>query len=282
MIRKMIPVFLKIIKFFLGIVSLICLFILFMVTAMASVPYLTGKYYTDDESPSYIFRVVLESLDSSFNQPRFKCVRWDDFKKMQPLAEDKNIYISRETYKCRGSTSLYEEEYTAYLSVSEGSCDNISSNFKVHNVDAYTQVVRLRWAQEAVKARNSYRLDANTVIPIYSCKFMSAGIAINIFLVIIIALPLTAIFFRFCHKKYGYPISAGIAFILVGISALNLAVFNRRLSVDQLTENPEFFIFRMKILFIVSGFLFACAASSFWFHKKKRLKTSEESQNLLS
>lgn len=276
MIRKMYSGFIKIIKFFLGIGALICLFVLFMVMAMASVPYLTSKYYTDNESPSYIFRVVLESLDSSFNQPRFKCVRWDDFKKMQPQAEDQNSYISRETYKCRGSTSLYEEEFTTYLSASEGSCDNISSDFKVQNVDAYTQVVRLRWAQEAFKVRNTYRVDANTVIPIYSCKFMSAGIAINIFLVIIVALPLTAIFFRFCHKKYGHRISAGMALILVGTCALNLAVFDRRLSLDQLTENPEFFIFRMKILFIVSGFLFVCAAGSFWVHKKKRLKTSDE------
>lgn len=269
----MIRGFFKLVKFLFGVCVVFCLFILLMVTAMASAPYLTSKHYKNNESPSYVFKVVLEYFEPSLNQPQFECVGWDDFKEMHPQAEDQNVYISREEYKCQDSISVFEREYTTYLSVPEGSCSNISSDFKVQNVDAHTQVVRLRWAQEALKVRNSYRVEANTVIPLYLCKFMSAGIVINIFLVSIIALPVTVIFFRFCHKKYGKLISTGVALILLGLCTLNFAAFNHRLSLDPLTENPEFFIFRNKIVLIASGILFVCAGVSFWIHKKKRLST---------
>ena len=275
MIPKMIRGLLKILKFFLGLIGVFCLFLLFMVTAMASVPYLTSKHYQINDSPSHIFKVVLESFEPSLNQPRFECVGWDDFKEMHPQAEDQNVYISREAYECRGSISVSEREYTTYLSVPEGSCANISSDFKVQNVDAHTQMVRLRWNQEASKVRNTYRVDANTVIPLDSCEFMSAGIAVSNFLVSIIALPIMAIFFRFCHKKYGKFITTGLALILLGLCTLNFAVFHHRLSLGPLTENPEFFIFRNKITLIASGIFFVCAGVSFWIHKKKRLTTSD-------
>lgn len=265
-------------KFLFGIVVVFCLFIFFVLTAMTSVPYFTDKHYKNNESPSYEFKVVLESFETSLNQLQFECVSWDDFKDMHPQAEDQNVYISREEYNCRGSISVFEREYTTYLSVPEGSCSNISSGFKVQNVDAHIQVVRLRWAQEAFKVRNSYRVEANTVIPLYSCKFMSAGICVMIFLVSVVALPITAIFFRFCKKKYGKLISTGWAFVLVGLSTLNFAVFNHRLSMDPLTENPELFIFRNKIILITSCILFACAGVSFWIHKRRRLSTGDESE----
>lgn len=263
----------KLVKLLFGIAAVFCLFILFMVTAMASVPYLTSKHYKNNESPSYVFKVVLESFDPSLNQLQFECVGWDDFEKMQPLTENQNVYLSREEYTCQGSISVFEREYTTHLSVPEGSCANISSDFIVQNVDAHTQMVRLRWAQEASKVRNSYRVDNHTVIPLYSCKFMSAGICVIIFLVSVIALPITVIFFRFCHKKYGKLISTGLALILVGLSTLNFALFNHRMSLDPLAENPEVFIFRNKTALIVSCIIFACAGVSFWIHKKKRIPT---------
>jgi hypothetical protein len=271
----MIRVFFKMVKFLSGLVVVFCLFILYMVTAMASVPYLTSKHYKNNESPSTVFKVVLESFEPSLNQPRFECVSWDDFNEMHPQAEDQNVYLSREEYNCRGSISVFEREYTTYLSVPAGSCANISSDFIVQNVDAHTQVVRLRWAQEASKVRNSYRVDANTVTPLFSCEFMSAGIAVSIFLVSIIALPIMVIFFRFCHKKYGALISTGWALIMLGLCTLNFAVFNYRLSMDPLSENSELFIIRNKIVLIASGILFVCAGVSFWIHKNKRLSTRD-------
>ena len=267
------PAFIKIVKFLIGCVVVCCLFIFFMVTAMTSVPYLTTRHYKNDESPSYTFKVVLETFEPSLNQPRFECVRWDDFKAMQPLAQNQNVYLDRETYECQGTLSVFEREYSTYLSVSEGSCHNISSDFIVQNVDAHTQVVRLRWAQEAFKVRNSYRVDRNGVNPLYLCEFMSAGICVMIFLVSVIALPVSAIFFRICRKKYGKLVSAGWAFVLVGLGTLNFAIFNYRLSSDPLTESPEMFVYRIKIVILVSCILFVCAGFSFWNHKKKQIPT---------
>ena len=71
-------------------------------------------------------------------------------------------------------------------------------------------------------------------------------------------------------------IFAGLAFIMAGLSAFNLALFDRRMSLDPLTESPEFFISRMKILFSASGILFICAAILFWINKKKRLIPSDK------
>ena len=86
----------------------------------------------------------------------------------------------------------------------------------------------------------------------------------------IIALPVTVIFFRFCHKKYGKLISSGVALILLGLCTLNFAAFNHRLSLDPLTENPEFFIFRNKIVLIVSGIFLSAPGSLFGFIKRKK------------
>jgi hypothetical protein len=258
-------------KFLFAIVVIFCLFIFFMLTAMTSVPYFTSKHYQKNESPSYIFKVVLEYFEPTFNEPRFECVWWDDFKEIFQASEVPNVYICKEADNCLGYPFVPEREFSAYLSVPEGSCTNISSEFKVQNVAAHTQVVRLRWAQEAFKVRNSYRVEASTVAPLYLCKFMSAGIAVNLFLVSIIAIPMTFIFFRFCHKKYGKLISTGWAFVLIGLSTLNFAVFNHRLSLDPLTEHPEVFIYRNKIVLIVSGIFFVSAGISFWIHKRRRL-----------
>lgn len=266
----------KIFKFFLGLIVIFCLFIFFMVTAMASAPYFTSKYYQANESPSSLFYVVLESFDPHLNQDQYQCIRWDEFQDIFQATEVSNVYICRETDICAVYPIVPEREYTTYLSVSEGSCSNISSDFKVQNVDAHTQVVRLRWAQEAFKVRNSYRVDNNGIIPLFLCKFMSAGICIMIFLVSVVALPITVILFRFCHKKCGKFISTGLALILVGLGTLNFAVFNHRLSLDALTETPEDFIFRNRITLIVSCILFVCAAISFWVHRKKRLITGYE------
>ena len=268
----------KILKFLFGIVIVFFLFIFFMVTAITSVPYFTAKHYQMGELPSWEFKVVLESYEPSLNQPRFDCVGWHEFEKMQPQAENQNVYLSREEYNCQGNISVFEREYMTYLSVPEGSCQNISSKFIVQNVDAHTQVVRLRWAQEAHKVRNSYRVDNLAVNPLYSCKFMSAGICVIIFLGSVIALPISAIFFRFCHKKYGKLISAGWAFVLVGLGTINFAVFNHRLSLDPLAENPEFFINRNKTVLMISCILFACAGISFWIHKKKKIRSRGEAQ----
>lgn len=276
MTPDMIRMFLKIIKFFLGLIGVFCLFVLFMVTAFTSVPYFTSKHYKNNETPSSLFYVVLESFDPHLNQSLFQCFRWKDFKEVFQATKDSNVYVCREANTCFGYSLVPEREYTTYLSVSGASCSNISSEFKVQNLDATSQVIRLRWAQEAFKVRNCYRVTDNTVIPLHFKKLMSAGIAVSIFLAMIIVVPMIIIFLRFCYKKYGKMIFAGLAFIMAGLSAFNLALFDRRMSLDPLTESPEFFISKMKILFSASGILFICAAILFWINKKKRLIPSDK------
>ena len=115
MTPKMVPAFIKLVKFLFGVVVVFCLFIFFMVTAIASVPYLTTRHYKMNESPSYDFKVVLEFFYPSVDEPQFECVGWDDFKEMQPLAEIQNVYLSREDYStCQGNTSVFEREYTTF------------------------------------------------------------------------------------------------------------------------------------------------------------------------
>ena len=168
--------FLKIIKFFLGLIGIFCLFLLFMVTALTSVPYFTSKQYANNEVPSSLFYVVLESFDPHFNQTRFQCFRLEDFRETFQAAENSNGYICRELDRCYGYALVPEREYTTYLSVPGGSCSNISSDFKVQNLDATSQVISLRWALEAFKVRNSYRVDDSRIVPLHLKKFMSQDI----------------------------------------------------------------------------------------------------------
>ena len=266
----MVRIFLKIIKFFLSLIGVFCLFLLFMVTALTSVPYFTAEHYPNNESPSSLFYVVLESFDPHLNQPQFQCLRWNDFKEIFQATEDSSVYICREAKICFGYSLVPEREYTTHLSVPQGSCSNFSSDFKVQSLDGISQVIGLRWALEALKVRNTYRVGDHAIVPLYLKKLMSAGIAVSIFLVVIIALPMTIIFLRFCHKKYGKLIFTGLAFILAGLGALNLAASDRWMSLDPLIENPEFFLLRMKILFSASGIFFVCAVISFWIHRSTR------------
>jgi hypothetical protein len=104
---------------------------------------------------------------------------------------------------------------------------------------------------------------------------MSAGLAVNMFLISIIALPMTIKFFRFCHKKYGKLIFSGLALVLLGLCTLIFAAFNHRQSLDPLTENPEFFIFRYKVVLIASCIVFVGAGISFLIHKMISVSTGD-------
>ena len=245
------------------------LFFLIIATAIISVPFFTSKHYEADESPPTIFRVVLETYDEAQEQSRFQCVRWEDFQQMQ--RNDYHEYVSRTKSTCGESTSYFETVYNADLSVSEGACTNISSDFRVEYADNNTQVVKLNVAREAYRGQNSYRLENHTVIPLYSCTFMSAGICISIFLVSIILLPTIFLIFRFCNKRFGKLIATGFAFILVGLCALNYAVFNHWMSLDRFSDKSQNLIATSIYALMVALFLFACGLVCLWIQKKKRL-----------
>ena len=262
---------LNIIKFLLGIIGAFGLFILILATAMTIASYTTEERYTAGQTPSSLFYVVLESFDPELNQSQFHCFQWDEFKEGFQTTETPNIYICPETDICRYYATGPDIEYSGYLSVPAGSCSNLSSDFVVQNPDAHTQVVRLRWAQEAFRVRNSYRVEYAGITPLHLNKYMSAGIAVTIFLVTLVVLPLTVILLRVCHKKYGKFISIALASVLVGLGALNLAVHDRRMALDPLTENTETFVSRSLILAIAAVTFFVFAGILFWLHKKKQL-----------
>ena len=263
--------FLRGFKFLLGIVGAFGLFILILATTMTITAYTTEERYTDDETPSSLFYVVLESFSPELNQSQFHCFRWDEFKEGFQTTETPNIYICPEADICSYYATRPDLEYSGYLSVPAGSCSNLSSDFVVRNTDAFTQVVRLRWAQEAFKVRNTYRVEDQEIVPLYLNKLMSAGIAVTLFLVTIVVLPLTVILLRICHKKYGKFISIAMASVLVGLGALNLAVHDRWLALDPLTENPDEFVSRSLILAIAAVIFFVFAGLLFWLYKKKQL-----------
>ncbi|MBT8332187.1 MAG: hypothetical protein KJP06_07650, partial [Deltaproteobacteria bacterium] len=126
-------------KLLLGLIAIAGLPILFMGTAITSVPYFTSKHYTQNETPSSLFYVVLESFNPHLERLEFQCLRWDDFQKIFPQAPDKNVYMCRETNTACDYPIVPDWEYRAMLSVPEGACENISSEFKVQHLDAHAQ-----------------------------------------------------------------------------------------------------------------------------------------------
>lgn len=258
----------RVFKLLLGLIAIAGLFILILEMAITSVPYFTSKHYTTHEAPSDLFYVVLETFNPHLDQLQYQCFPWDEFRHNFQATEDKNAYICRQANADCDYPIVPDIEYRAALSIPQGGCENVSSEFKVQQLDAHTQVVRLKWSLEAFRVRNSYRVDDQGVIPLHLVKFMSAGICVTIFLVLIIALPLTGILFQFCHKKYGAYMCTAWAFMLVSLCTFNFAVFSHQLYLDPLSENPEGFIDRVKISTLVAVFLFICAGISFWLHKK--------------
>jgi hypothetical protein len=257
----------KALKLLLGVCIVIGLFFLIVIIGIISVPFFTTEHYEADESPSTMFRVVLETYDESLGQSRFHCARWEDFQQMQ--RNEYHEYVSRTESTCGESTSYFETVYNAELSLPEGSCANISSDFRVEYADDNTQVVILIAAQEAYRGQNSYRVENQSVIPLNSCTLMSSGICISIFFVSIILLPTIIFIFRFCNKRFGKLIATGFGFILVGLCALNYAVFNQWMRLSRISDNSQEYIFAGRIALMVAVALFFCALACLWIQKKK-------------
>jgi len=167
---------------------------------MLILSYLSIENYSNSESPHRFFRVVLETYDDSLHQTRFACFKWDDFKEMQ--AKDQNIYTNVEKLTCGDRSSYLETEYSTSLSVRDGLCYNISSDFTVENIGFQKQKVTLRWAEEAFKVQNEYYVVDNKVKPLYFRKFLSDDIAILGFLLGFTFTLIIIIAFRFYTRRY--------------------------------------------------------------------------------
>ncbi len=259
---------LKILKLLLGVIAVIALFILILSTAITSVPFLTAKHYGPVDAPAAFFKVVLESYDGQHDQIHFICVSWDELQLME--RNDQDEYVSRPRAISGDRQPNFYTIYSADLSVPEGTCENISSNFRAEYKDADTLVVHLKWAREAFKAQNSYQVDNHTISPLNSCKYMSAGIVITIFPVSVLVTLMIILFLRFCQKKFGKLVACGFGFALGGFCALSFAAFNHSMSLDQFTDDPQNFIATSKIALMIATGLFVCTAVSFLLKKNWR------------
>ena len=266
---SLIRIGLKTLKSLFGVCIVIGLFFIILTIAITSVPFFTTEHYQADESPSTMFRVVLETYDESLGQSRFHCARWDEFKQMQ--RNEYHEYVSRTESTCGECTSYFETVFSAELSLSEGSCANISSNFRMEYADDHTQVVKLDLNREAYRGHNSYRVENQSVIPLNSCTFMSAGICVGIFFVSIVLLPTIVLIFRFFNKRFGKLIATGFAFALVGLGALNYAVFNHRMSLGRFSDNSQNFIATSWLALVAAVVFFLCAVVCIWIRKKKEM-----------
>jgi hypothetical protein len=260
---------LKALKLLFGVCIVIGLFFLIVTVAMISVPFFTTDHYEADESPSAMFRVVLETYDESLEQSRFHCARWEDFQQMQ--RNEYHEYVSRTESTCGESTSYFETVYSVELSLPEGSCANISSDFRVEYADDNTQVVKLNMAQEAYRGHNSYRVENSSVIPLNSCTLMSAGICISIFFVSIVLLPTIILIFRYCNKRFGKLVATGIAFFLFGVCALNYAVFNHWMGLDRFSDKSQNLIATSRFALGAAAVFILCALVCFWIRKMKKM-----------
>jgi len=262
----------NVLKLLFKVCTVIGLFFLVLSMAIISVPFFTTEHYAADESPLSMFRVVLETYDESFGQSRFHCARWDEFQQMQ--RNEYHEYVGRTESTCGESTSYFETVYSAELSSSEGSCTNISSNFRVEYADDHTQVIILKMSQEAYRGHNSYRVANQRVTPLNSCTLMSSGICVGIVFVSIILLPTIVLIFRFCNKRFGKLITTGLAFFLVGLCALNYAQFTHWMSLDGFSDNSQHFIATSRIALGAAAVFFLCALICIWIRKKKKMPDS--------
>lgn len=197
--EALILLFLKIIKIIIGAILILVLFIFFNVISMTTLSYLSIEEFENEESPNPLFTLVLETYEEFLDQTKFYCVRWTDFEKMD--CKDPSADISIKKLICVDSNSKWPREYHAYLSVTNGSCSNLSSDFEVETVGSNEQIVRLQWSLEAFKVENHYSVADNKIIPLYFRKFMSSDI---VAFGVLISLVLTSVFvliFSFCINR---------------------------------------------------------------------------------
>ena len=200
MMEALIRLFLKIIKIIFGAILILVLFIFANVISMTTLSYLSREDFKNEESPGPFFTLVFETYEEFLDQTRFYCVRWADFEKMD--CKDPSVDISVKKLICVDRTSKWPREYHAYLSVTNGSCSNLSSDFEVETVGPNEQIVRLQWSLEAFKVENHYSVVSNKIIPLYFRKFMSSDIVV---FGVLISLVLTTVFVlicSFCINKY--------------------------------------------------------------------------------
>ena len=107
------------------------------------IPFITAGRYEANETPDRYFIVLVEINDSENNQTGVQAVSW-------------NEYFDK------------INDYKAYLSPSEGNCDNAPLECTAKNIDPGKQLIELRDRQENYWLYNKYYVTNEKIIPLYS------------------------------------------------------------------------------------------------------------------
>jgi hypothetical protein len=126
-VEKMLKFLGCILKIFL---SISFLFSLSVISALIA-PYFMAQSYEDNETPHIQFRVLVETHGNDNNQTSVRAVRWDEY------SED-------------------IDNYTAYISPSDGDCYNAPLWCQAKNIDSGKQLIELRYSQENFFLYNKY------------------------------------------------------------------------------------------------------------------------------
>ena len=196
----LIRLFLKIFKIIIGTIIIFALFIFWNAISMITLSYLSIENFNKNESPNPMFMLVFEAYDVSLDRQRFDCVRWDDFEEMDCYVP--NVDSSVGKFTCVNSESYGPREYSTYLSVAKGHCDNMSSTFVVETLGPDEQVVKVRWSLEAFTVDNHYSLVDNEIKPLYFRKLLGSDIAVFGFLISLILTPISIVLVSFLKRKY--------------------------------------------------------------------------------
>jgi hypothetical protein len=191
MMGILIKFFTIIIKIIIHTIIIFAFFILANVISMLTLSYLSTDHYRNNESTSPFFMVVLEIFPEYLDHKTFVCVQWDDFKELP--YKDEGIYA--------GNFHI-RRNYEVFLSETNDSCQNMSSEFEVENIGPGVQKVRLKWREEAFRVENHYSVVDKKIVPLYYREFMSSTIAVFGFLISLVLTPILVSFYSFWKKRY--------------------------------------------------------------------------------
>jgi hypothetical protein len=166
-------------KFFGCILKLFLSIFLFFAIGISStfvIPYFTAGRYEANETPDGYFIVLVEINDSENHQTLVHAVSW-------------NEYLEK------------INDYKAYLSPSEGKCDNAPLWCQAKNIEPGKQLIELRDRQENFWLYNKYYVANEKIIPLYS-RIMSPGDSMLGFFISFIVTPIVLICIRFYRKRF--------------------------------------------------------------------------------
>ena len=198
--ETLIRLFTKTFKLIIKVIIIFVFFILANVISMTTLSYLSIENFKNEESPDPFFMLVFETYDESLDRKRFDCVRWEYFEKMD--CKDPNVDSSVEKMTCVDTSSRWPIDYHAFLSVTNGHCDNMTANFEAETIGHSEQIVSVRWALEASKVKNHYSVVDNKIIPFYYREYSSAGMVVFGFLISLVLTPVFVIIFSRFIKRY--------------------------------------------------------------------------------